>query len=220
MKVGLDSKSIVKKIEKIPQKYVLIIMVVITLAFVGALYYFFMIPQMETKKNLSMEYSKLQTELATLRNIKNNMAKHRKEYEQMQELLQEVMRQLPESKDLPNLLRSVTGVSEETRLRVMQFEPKQPKHKDFYSELPFEMKFKGKFYNLASFMDGVRRLERIISINNFDIEAKGPPNNISLEGKCSANAYVYSKEPAKKAPAKGAPAKGAKQAGGNVEPKK
>jgi len=204
MRVGFEPKSLGKKIEKIPQKYILIVMIVLVLVVLGALYYFVMMPQLETKARLAKEYSDLQVELGRLKSIQQNIAKHRKEYAQMQELLQEVMRQLPESKDIPNLLRSVTSVTEETRLKVKQFEPKQIRQKDFYSELPFEIKFQGRFSNLASFLDGVRKLERIISVSDFSIEAKGPPNNILLEGSCSANAYVYSKEPAKKPPAQGA----------------
>ncbi len=216
MRVGFEPKSLGKKLEKIPQKYILIVMVILVLAFLAALYYFVMVPQMETKDKLAKDYRELQAELKTLQDIKKNIDKHRKDYAQMQELLQDVMRQLPESKDMPALLRSVTGVSEETRLKVKQFEPKQIKNKDFYSELPFEIKFQGKFDNLASFLDGVRKLERIISINNFAIESKGPPNNVVLEGTCGANAYVYLREPVKKP----APAKGAQKAGDDVTPKK
>ena len=153
-----------------------------------------------------------------LKELQQSQLIHRKEYAQMQELLQDVMRQLPESKDLPNLLRSVTGVSEETRLKIKQFEPKQIKNRDFYSELPFDIKFQGKFGNLASFLDGVRKLERIISINNFSIESKGPPNKAVLEGSCGANAYVYLREPVKKA--EPAPKKGAKKAGDDAASKK
>jgi len=204
MRVGFEPKSLGKKIEKIPQKYILIVMVVLVFVVLAALYYFLMAPQLERKAKLEREYSELRVELGRLKNIQQNIAKHRREYAQMQELLQEVMRQLPESKDIPNLLRSVTSVTEETRLKVKQFEPKQIKHKDFYSELPFELKFQGKFGNLASFLDGVRKLERIISVADFSVEAKGPPNNVVLEGSCSANAYVYLKEPVKKQPAQGA----------------
>lgn len=213
MRVGFEPKSLGKKIEKIPQKYILIVMIVLVIVVLAGLYYFLMVPQLERKAKVIKEYSQVRAELIKLKGIQKNIAKHRQEYAQMQELLQEVMRQLPESKDIPNLLRSVTSVTEETRLKVKQFEPKQIKHKDFYSELPFEMKFQGKFSNLASFLDGVRKLERIISVADFSMEAKGPSNNILLEGSCSANAYVYSKEPVKRSPAKGAK-------GANVPPGK
>ena len=172
-------------------------MVVIVLAVVGALYYFVMIPQLETKEKIAKEASTLQAEVQKLRDIKKNIAKHRQEYAKLQETMQEVLRQLPETKDIPNLLRNVTMVSEESRLKVKQFEPKTMKARDFYSELPFEMKFQGKFSNLAAFLDGVRKQERIISVTDFQFDAKGPPNNVIIEGSCDANAYMYLREGAK-----------------------
>jgi type IV pilus assembly protein PilO len=209
MNLGLDPKSIGKKIEKIPQKYVVIVMVVLVLIVVGLLYYFVMIPQLATKAKVAKEASELRAEVEKLKAIKRDIVKHRRDYAKMQETMQEVLRQLPETKDIPNLLRNVTMVSEESRLKVKQFEPKVGKSKDFYSELPFEMKFQGNFKNLASFLDGVRKQERIISITDFAFEAKGLPNNITIEGSCDANAYMYVREGAKKqaAPAtpKGAP---------------
>lgn len=206
MNLGIDPKNLGKKIEKIPQKYMLIVMVALVLMCVGALYYFVMTPQLETKARLAKESNDIRAEVENLRSIKKNIAKHRQEYAKMQEVMQEVLRQLPETKDIPNLLRSVTLVSEESRLKVRQFEPKQIRNKDFYSELPFEMKFQGKFSNLGSFLDGVRKQERIISITDFALEAKGLPNNIIIEGTCDANAYMYLREPVKQAaPAKGAP---------------
>jgi type IV pilus assembly protein PilO len=112
----------------------------------------------------------------------------------MQELLQDVLKQLPETKDIPNLLRNITSVSEETRLKIKYFEPKDIKNKEFYSELPFEIKFSGPFHSAAFFFDGVRKMDRLVNITNFSLEAKGTPRNVVLEGSCSANAYVYQKE--------------------------
>lgn len=194
MKVGIRLKALVKKIEKIPQVYKAICMVVLVLIVVGALVYFIAKPQWETRDKLVRENDEAQKQLNTLREIKKNIEKHRKEYAQMQELLQDILKQLPETKDVPNLLRNVTNISEETRLKIKYFEPKELKNKDFYSELPFEIKFSGPFHTVAYFFDGIRKMERIINITHFTLEAKGAPRNIILEGTCTANAYVYKRD--------------------------
>jgi type IV pilus assembly protein PilO len=194
MKVGFETKGLVRKIEKIPAIYKTIIILIIVAAVLAGLVYFFAKPQWEAREQLKKEYGELRKELDTLNQIKNNLEKHRKEYQQMQELLQDVLKQLPETKDIPNLLRNITNVSEETRLKIKYFEPKEIKNKEFYSELPFEIKFSGPFHSTAFFFDGVRKLDRLVNITNFSLEAKGTPKNVVLEGSCSANAYVYSKE--------------------------
>jgi len=194
MKVGFETKGLIRKIEKIPAIYKTIIVLVIAVVLLVCFIYFLAKPQWEERERLQNEYTKLKVELNNLRTIKNNLEKHKQEYQQMQEKLQDVLKQLPETKDIPNLLRNNTSVSEETRLKIKYFEPKEIKHKDFYSELPFEIKFSGPFHSAASFFDDVRRMERLVNVTSFTLEAKGTPRNVVLEGTCSANAYVYQKD--------------------------
>ena len=194
MKVGLETKGLARKLEKIPAVYKTIIILLLVAVVLAGLIYFAAKPQWEERTRLQKEYSKLLKELNTLKELQNNLEKHRKEYQQMQELLQDVLKQLPETKDIPNLLRNITSVSEETRLKIKYFEPKEAKNKEFYSELPFEIKFSGPFHSTAFFFDGIRKMDRLVNITNFSLEAKGTPKNVVLEGTCSANAYVYAKE--------------------------
>ncbi len=194
MKAGFNTKGLARKIEKIPAKYKTIIVLVIALVALFCLVYFMAKPKWEEIKQLESDYNQKQTQLNALVKMKNNLEKYRKEYAQMQEVLQDILKQLPESKDIPNLLRNITSVSEESRLKIKYFEPKEIKNKEFYSELPFEIKFSGPFSSVASFLDDVRKLERLVNITNFTLEAKGTPRNVVLEGSCSANAYVYLKE--------------------------
>jgi type IV pilus assembly protein PilO len=194
MKVGFETKGLTRKIEKIPAVYKTIIILVIVALVLVSFLYFVAKPQWEIRTQLQKDYSQLQKELNTLKELKNNLEKHRKEYQQMQEALQDVLKQLPETKDIPNLLRNITSVGEETRLKIKYFEPKEIKNKEFYSELPFEIKFSGPFHSTAYFFDGIRKMERLINVTNFSLEAKGTSKNLVLEGTCSANAYVYMKE--------------------------
>jgi type IV pilus assembly protein PilO len=194
MKVGFEPKGLIRRIEKIPAVYKTIIILALVAVVLASFIYFIAKPQWEVRTQLQKEYSELQKELDTLKELRNNLEKHRKEYQQMQELLQDVLKQLPETKDIPNLLRNITSVSEETRLKIKYFEPKEIKNKEFYSELPFEIKFSGPFHSTAFFFDGIRKMDRLVNITSFSLEAKGTPKNVVLEGTCSANAYVYQKD--------------------------
>ena len=200
MKIGIDSKTIGKKIIKIPRIYKLIIILVLNIVIFGLIFHFILTPQFETKNKLIAEYQKLQKDHERLLAIKNNMEKYRKEYAALQEKLRGMLRQLPETKDIPNLLRNVTNVGDETRLKLKFFEPKQLQNKDFYAELPFEIKFSGPYHNVAYFFDGIRKLERVINITSFSLVGTGPMTKTSIEGVCTARAYVYLKEAPQKAP--------------------
>jgi type IV pilus assembly protein PilO len=128
--------------------------------------------------------------------IKNNIDKYRREYEQVQQSFYQALQQLPDTKDIPNLLRNVSNLGTETMLKVRYFEPKQLQTREFFSELPFELRYSGPFHNIAYFFDGVRRLERIVNISAFSLElpARANPARPVIEGQCTARTYVYVKE--------------------------
>jgi type IV pilus assembly protein PilO len=151
---------------------------------------------MDTKQRLAADLNKLNGELQSMITVKNNMEKYRKEYAQLQEVLQQMLRELPETKDIPNLLRNVSGAGAEARLKITYFEPKPIQNKEFYAELPFSIRYNGPFHHVGYFFDSVRKLERIINITSFSLslEPKSSPSNIVLRGDCTAKTYVYLKE--------------------------
>jgi type IV pilus assembly protein PilO len=195
-KLEFDAKGLGKKIVKIKRVYKLIFSLCLNLLIFALLFYFLIIPQFETKDTLSAEYEKLKRELDSMVAIKNNMDKYRNEYAQLQEVLQQMLKQLPETKDVPNLLRNVSTTGTESRLKVTYFEPRAIQSKEFYSELPFAIRYDGQFHNIGYFFDGIRKLERIINITSFSLTFS-PKSNSSktvLSGECTAKTYVYTKE--------------------------
>jgi type IV pilus assembly protein PilO len=196
MKLQLDFKALSKKIAKIKRSYKILFSLVVNLLIFTLLFYFVITPQIDTKQRLAADLNKFDGELQSMIAIKNNMQKHRKEYAQLQEVLQQMLRELPETKDIPNLLRNVSGAGAEARLKITYFEPKAVQNKEFYAELPFSIRYNGPFHHVGYFFDSVRKLERIINITSFSLslEPKSSPSNIILNGDCTAKTYVYLKE--------------------------
>jgi type IV pilus assembly protein PilO len=199
-KIQLDFKGIIKKIAKIKRIYKLLFSIGFNILIFVLLFYFIISPQLETKKQLIGEYNKIKQEFDNMVAIKNNMPKFRQEYAQLKELLQQTLKQLPETKDIPNLLRNVSNIGSETRLKITYFEPKALQNKEFYAELPFSIRYKGPYHNIGYFFDGIRKLERIINISSFTLanDPKAAPTRMVLTGECVATTYVYTKEQPKK----------------------
>lgn len=194
MKTGINFRGIGKKLPKITrtQRFVLIIglnIIVFVLVFL-----FVINPVIESRKKLANEYQAVKRDLDGMIVIKNNMDKSRAEYAQTQEALQQLLRQLPETKDIPNLLRNVSAAGTETRVKVNYFEPGTVQNRDFYGEFPFKIRYSGTFHSIGYFFEGIRRMERLIDITSFSLVAKGAAPRVTLEGECSAKSYVYLKE--------------------------
>jgi type IV pilus assembly protein PilO len=151
--------------------------------------------QLREKKRLDTEAQGLRQELLKVTTMKNNMQKTRREYAELKADLQLRLRQMPEEKEVPALLRQVSLTSQETRTHMKYFAPKESAAREFYLELPFEMKYTGSYHSIGYFFDGIRKLERIIHITSFSLEAKTAGPKGILEGSCLAKTYVFLKEP-------------------------
>jgi type IV pilus assembly protein PilO len=200
MTLSTSFKGIGNKLSRMSKGQKLFIVIGLNIILFVFLFFFLINPLLDTKKKLTNDYQVVKKDLDKMVDIKNNMEKYRKEYAQMKEVLGDILRQLPESKDIPNLLRNVSTIGTETRVKVTYFEPGAVQNKDFYGEFPFKFKFAGPFHNVGYFFDGIRKMERVIDIRNFTLTAKGTPPNIILEGDGSAKSYVYLKEQPKPQP--------------------
>jgi type IV pilus assembly protein PilO len=190
MKLRIDGS----KITNIRRKYRILFMVMLCVGALAAIYFTQLVPQFDQRRLLAGEYENAQQELARLTAMKNGLEASRREYARLKDTLETVVVQMPEEKDVPNLLRQVSMLGQEAKLRVKFFEPKPVQAKDFYMELPFEVRYAGGYHNVGYFFDGIRKLDRIVHMANFSIESKVVASKPTLEGTCLARTYVYSKE--------------------------
>lgn len=200
----INFKAIEKKIIKIPKVYKFIFSLVFNMGIFALCFFLIINPQLYEKNKLQKEYEELKKELDRMVTIKNNMNKYRQEFERINALYQESLKQLPEHKDIPNLLRNVTNLGTETRMKITFFEPKPVQNKEFFAELPFVIRYSAPFHNVAYFFDGIRKLERIMTVTSFKMspDPKSPPGRLTLSGECMLKTYVYLKEQPKKGPPK------------------
>jgi type IV pilus assembly protein PilO len=179
----------------LPKPYRIPLIVLLCVAILVASYFLIFSDQFREKGRLSQDLAHTQQEVARLTIIKDSMPEGRKQYAALQERLQEAIREMPEQKEIPNLLRQVSMTAQGSRTRIKFFAPKEIQPADFYSELPFEIKYSGLYHSLGYFFDGVRHMERIVRVTSFSLEAKGTGQKVQLEGSCLAKTYVFQKEP-------------------------
>ncbi len=179
----------------IPGKYRVVLVLLLPAVIIAAAYFLLFDAQIREKKRLDAEVNGLRQDLIKVTAMKNNMEKTRRQYTSLKADLNYRLRQMAEEKEVPALLRQVSLVAQETRTHVKYFAPKESTARQFYLELPFEMRYTGSYHGIGYFFDGVRKLERIIHITGFSLESKGTGPKGTLDGSCLAKTYVFMKEP-------------------------
>jgi len=172
---------------------------------VGLFVWAVFLPQMETYGKLILKDAGLKVQLGKDRRKADNLPKFKEEYNKMLAELDQALKELPNGRDIPELLTSISARAKASGLNVQTFRPGKETPIGFYAEVPVSLKFEGTFHQVASFFYAVSTLPRIVNINNVKIGAKkgGGSNRNMLSVDCMAVTFRFLEESALKKEGKG-----------------
>jgi len=96
-----------------------------------------------------------------------------------------LLRELPESREIPGMIRQISDVGVRTGLQISLIKPQPEQRKEFYAEIPIQVRVKGQYHAVGRFLDDLVHLERIISVNGIQIDAT------SQETQCLATTFRF-----------------------------
>jgi type IV pilus assembly protein PilO len=160
---------------------------------ISALYYSFVYSPR------SDEVAKLADSVEIARNEKTvktqkaaNLTRLQRDLQQLDMELKKAVAQLPNQKQIADLLTNISAKAQQSGLDVLLFRPRPETFQEFYAEVPVDITVKGNFYNTISFFDEVGRLNRLVNIDNIGF--KNPTvggDNIILETTSVATAFRF-----------------------------
>jgi type IV pilus assembly protein PilO len=164
-----------------------------TILLISALYYSFIYSPR------SDEVAKLADSVEIARNEKTvktqkaaNLTRLQRDLQQLDMELKKAVAQLPNQKQIADLLTNISAKAQQSGLDVLLFRPRPETFQEFYAEVPVDITVKGSFYNTVSFFDEVGRLNRLVNIDNIGF--KNPTvggDNIILETTSVATAFRF-----------------------------
>jgi len=98
-----------------------------------------------------------------------NLDEYRQQLEEIEKSFGDLLRQLPDKTQVPDLLVDVSQTGLASGLEFELFKPGNEIHKEFYAELPIEIRVLGSYMEFGSFISGLAALPRIVTIHNIKI---------------------------------------------------
>ena len=176
------------KIGKLSQVQRIIIFCATLLILIGAFVYFAYLPKFKKVSELQTEYKQVKQQLVLAKQKASQLEKYRKEYAKAENKFKIVRKSLPEKKEIPDLLASVSRSGQEAGLDFLLFQPQAEVMKEFYSVIPVNIQVEGTYQEFETFFDSVSRLPRIVNINNIKI---APKKDGGLITSCKAVTYRF-----------------------------
>ena len=119
-----------------------------------------------------------------------NLDRYRKQMEEMENSFGALVRQLPSDTEVPGLLEDISQLGLDSGLEFESIDLGAEKVVEFYAELPIEIKVKGGYHSIGSFISGVAALPRIVTLHDYTIRPEvNTPNVLTLA--ITAKTYRY-----------------------------
>ena len=119
----------------------------------------------DTEADLRNQFVEQQGRAANLDPLKRQL-------QQMEQVLQQMLRQLPSKTEMPDLIVDISQTALSTGLVNELFQPGPEVLKEFYAEKPIALRMVGTYHQFGAFVSGVASLPRVIILTMHDINLR------------------------------------------------
>jgi type IV pilus assembly protein PilO len=187
MKLKLNTDVILKRS---PLQRILALVVINII--IGAIGFFMLIsPKIDEVTALTVELDELNQKIEESRTIAADIERYKREKKALQAKLKMALGKLPNEKEIPDLLDSISDAVKEVGLDVFLFKPGKIRKKGFYAEVPVNMTVKGGYESLFEFSDRMAKLPRIVNIEGLKIKSKSRGLTPDLETNLVVMTFMF-----------------------------
>jgi len=185
----------------VPVKIGGILVVCVVMLFAG--YWFLIQGELDEYSAAKSKEDSLRETFMNKKAMAINLPAYKQQMEEMEQTFGSLLRQLPNTTEVPDLLVDITQAGLGRGLEFTLFQPEKEQPKDFYAELPISIQVRGNYHELAEFVSDVAALPRIVTFGNITIGGGGKDNKLTMSA--TAKTYRYLEEGGAPKPTKGKP---------------
>ncbi len=138
----------------------------------GALFWFMLYsPTKSDVANLETEQVQLQNEKAKVKARAENRDAFEAELLELNNELKQALRELPDQKEIPELVRRISNEGRRSGLEIRKFKTMPEVPQQFYAEVPVALEVYGSFHEVAMFFDRLAKLDRIVYVQDVKLES-------------------------------------------------
>lgn len=181
------------KFETMPRTTQIVVFAVLAAGIAALGYAYFLRGLIEQRAALRAEVRQLEITVAQVTAVQSQLDRFKAEVALLDERLAELRRILPDTKETPQILRSVQDMAAASNLKIMKFDPQPVTSHEFYTDWPITLEVQGSYNALGSFFEKVGRFTRVVNVDNIKIKGIDGSTDPSrtLTSNCTAVTFVF-----------------------------
>ena len=165
---------------------------VVLLVFIGLFWQYFYGPLSTELGEVEEKKIQLSSQITNEKRLARELPKFQDEVKALEVKLKIALEELPDEKEIPELLKSVSDLAKDAGLEVSLFRPEPEIQRDFFAEVPVTMIVEGTYHQVATFFDEVGRMARIVNLKGIDVsDARSSDKGLVVKAACTAVTFRY-----------------------------
>lgn len=153
--------------------------------------YFLLIKDKRTQlASIERTEVQLKQEFRENQQLAANLEAYEQQLEEMEDLLANMLQQLPSRTEMPALLVDISRMAQGSGIDNELFEPRPEVMRDFYAEQPISVRMVGTYHEFGTFVSSVASLSRVVILTMRDISLQ-PVDGGRLRMEGTVTTYRY-----------------------------
>ncbi|NVM75865.1 type IV pilus assembly protein PilO [Duganella sp. SG902] len=165
----------------------------VTAAVCAAGYFGYWSSQFEEQEAGALRETKLRDEYKIKTAQAINLDALRAQKAQVDQYVDRLQKQLPSKAEMAALLTDINQAGAGRGLQFELFKPQQEVVKDYYAEVPIDIKITGSYHDVGAFTGDIANLPRIVTLNNLALST-GKDGALTLEAVAKTFRYLDPEE--------------------------
>jgi type IV pilus assembly protein PilO len=155
---------------------------------IGLGYFFYWSEQFAQQESGAAQEQTLRAEYESKMAQAINLEALKEQKNQVDQYVARLERQLPNKSQIADLLSDINQAGVGRGLQFQMFKPGQEVLRDYYAELPIDIKVNGRYHDMGAFAADMANLPRIVTLNNLAINDKD--GNLEMEAIAKTFRYL------------------------------
>jgi len=164
---------------------------------VAAFYFLQYQPRLEVMAALQTDLTQQEARLGVLKEAAAKLPALQEEFVKAEEEFAHLLSLLPDQKEIPALLETVSKLGAQVGLENILFQPQAEQAHEFYAVIPIRLDLIGSYHNLGAFFERMSKLDRILKVENLTMTRQR--GGSALQVACTLITYRFLEKPEEKA---------------------
>ena len=168
----MDFQDLMEKVGRLPRVQRLGGVAILYVILVVIFWFLIYAPKMETLGQFQAQQVELKSKKAEVQRRAEDKEAFEKELEDLTAQLKQALRQLPDQREIPDLLSRISTVARRIGLEMRKFLPRDEFVREYHADVPVQIEIVGSYHEVAMFFDRLSKLSRIVYVQ--DVEMTDP----------------------------------------------